>query len=109
MLRPTYPIVTARLLLHNLRLETLGSELNHTAMKKAYARVFPDLIRAGIEAELLDSRLGEFDLSCLGAALDHSRDFKFGYLGLQILYDRYFLHVAERRIEPYSLTVAEGQ
>ena len=50
-------------------------------------------MRQGIEAELLDERLGGYDLKCLGAALDANRDLKFTYLGLQILYDRYFLHV----------------
>src|SRR4029077_15246401 len=43
--------------------------------------------------------LGQYDLKCLGAALDANRDLKFTYLGLQILYDRYFLHVGGRRIE----------
>jgi ribonucleoside-diphosphate reductase alpha chain len=108
---PAYSFVTARLLLNNLRLETLGREVSHAWMKAGYAQVFPDLIRLGIDAELLDPRLGEFDLRCLGAALDHSRDLKFGYLGLQILYDRYFLHVKGRRIElpqTFFMRVAMG-
>jgi len=108
---PKYGFVTARLLMNNLRLETLGRELSHAAMKSAYAESFPDLIRAGIDAELLDPRLGEFDLACLGAALDHNRDLKFGYLGLQILYDRYFLHIGGRRIElpqTFFMRVAMG-
>ncbi len=108
---PSYSFVTARLLLNTLRLETLGREVSHASMKAGYAQVFPDLIRRGIEAELLDPRLGEFDLQCLGAALDHSRDLKFGYLGLQILYDRYFLHVQGTRIElpqTFFMRVAMG-
>jgi len=108
---PKYGFVTARLLMNNLRFETLGRELSHGAMKGAYAESFPELIRAGIEAELLDPRLGEFDLACLGAALDHNRDLKFGYLGLQILYDRYFLHIGGRRIElpqTFFMRVAMG-
>src|SRR5690606_8804388 len=108
---PAYSFVTARLLLNNLRLETQGREVSHAGMKHGYAEAFPGLIRAGIEAELLDARLGEFDLACLGAALDHNRDLKFGYLGLQILYDRYFLHVQGRRIElpqTFFMRVAMG-
>ena len=108
---PSYSFVTARLLLNNLRLETLGREVSHAAMKSGYAQTFPDLIRLGIDAELLDPRLGEFDLRCLGAALDAGRDLKFGYLGLQILYDRYFLHVQGRRIElpqTFFMRVAMG-
>ncbi len=108
---PAYTYVTARLLLNDLRLETLGRAVTHGGMKKGYAEAFPDLIRQGIEAELLDVRLAEFDLDCLGAALDHSRDLKFGYLGLQILYDRYFLHIRGRRIElpqTFFMRVAMG-
>jgi ribonucleoside-diphosphate reductase alpha chain len=53
----------------------------------------------GINAELLDARLAQFDLTKLAAALVKERDFQFGYLGIQTLYDRYFLHIEERRIE----------
>src|SRR5690606_2321253 len=53
----------------------------------------------GIENSLLDSKLGQFDLPRLGRALKAERDLQFNYLGLQTLYDRYFLHVRGRRIE----------
>src|SRR6185503_8437816 len=96
---PGYSYVTARLLMHTLRLETLGVECTHAEMGTRYAEYLPEFIKTGIEAELLDERLGTFDLKCLGAALDANRDLKFTYLGLQILYDRYFLHVRGRRIE----------
>jgi ribonucleoside-diphosphate reductase alpha chain len=96
---PGYSYVTARLLLHSLRLETLGTEVTQAEMPARYADYLPEFVRQGIEAELLDERLARYDLKCLGAALDASRDLKFTYLGLQILYDRYFLHVRGRRIE----------
>ncbi len=96
---PGYSYVTARLLLHSLRLEALGAEVTHDEMATRYARYLPEFVKRGIEAELLDERLGQYDLSCLGAALDANRDLKFTYLGLQILYDRYFLHIRGRRIE----------
>ncbi|MFN9489999.1 MAG: ribonucleoside-diphosphate reductase subunit alpha [Betaproteobacteria bacterium] len=96
---PGYSYVTARLLLHTMRLETLGEEVTQEEMSTRYAAYLPDMIRKGIEAELLDERLGQYDLAALGAALDPSRDLKFAYLGLQILYDRYFLHIEGRRIE----------
>lgn len=108
---PAYSYVTARLLLHTLRLETIGEEVMQAEMKERYAEVFPRLIRKGIEAELLDERIANFDLKCLGAALDANRDLKFGYLGLQILYDRYFLHVRGSRIElpqTFFMRVAMG-
>ncbi len=108
---PAYSYVTARLLLHTLRLETIGEEVTQSEMKVRYADVFPQLIAKGIAAELLDERIGNYDLKCLGAALDANRDFKFGYLGLQILYDRYFLHVRGARIElpqTFFMRVAMG-
>jgi ribonucleoside-diphosphate reductase alpha chain len=96
---PSYTLVTARLLLHTLRLETLGVEATQGDMKTRYAEYLPAFVKKGIAAELLDERLGAYDLKALGAALDASRDLKFTYLGLQILYDRYFLHIEGQRIE----------
>ena len=96
---PAYSYVTARLLLHAVRREVLGEEVPQAEMKKRYAEYFPRFVKRGIKAELLDERLANFDLVKLGAALDASRDLKFGYLGLQTLYDRYFLHVKGTRIE----------
>jgi ribonucleoside-diphosphate reductase alpha chain len=96
---PGYSYVTARLLLNSLRLETLGHEVTQADMNTRYAQYLPEFIKLGVEAELLDERLADYDLKCLGAALDAKRDLKFTYLGLQILYDRYFLHIRGRRIE----------
>ena len=96
---PCYSYVTARLLLHSLRLETLGEEVTHAGMRTRYAEYLPEFVKQGIAADLLDERLAGYDLKCLGAALDANRDLKFAYLGLQILYDRYFLHIQGRRIE----------
>ena len=96
---PGYSKVTARLLLNSLRLETLGEEVTQADMATRYALYLPEFIRLGVETELLDERLAGYDLKCLGAALDPERDLQFTYLGLQILYDRYFLHHNGRRIE----------
>ena len=96
---PGYSFVTARLLLHSLRLETLGEEVTQAEMHARYAQYLPEFVQQGIAADLLDERLAGYDLKCLGAALDANRDLKFTYLGLQILYDRYFLHIQGRRIE----------
>jgi ribonucleoside-diphosphate reductase alpha chain len=96
---PGYAFVSARLLMDTLRLETLGTEATQADMKTRYAEYLPEFIRKGIAAELLDERLANYDLKALGAALDAGRDLKFTYLGLQILYDRYFLHIEGQRIE----------
>ena len=108
---PAYSYVSARLLLHTIRREVLREEVFQAEMKKRYAEYFPQFVRRGIEAELLDERLASFDLRKLGAALDASRDLKFGYLGLQTLYDRYFLHIQGTRIElpqAFFMRVAMG-
>jgi len=96
---PAYNYVTARLLLDLIRAEVLGESVNHAAMQSGYAEYFPQYIKLGVEAGLLDKRLAQFDLTRLSGAFAADRDFKFGYLGLQTLYDRYFLHIEERRIE----------
>ena len=96
---PAYNYVTARLQLDLVRAEVLAESVSHAEMATRYAEYFPRYIKIAIEAGLLDPRLGQFDLVQLGAVLKHDRDFQFGYLGLQTLYDRYFLHIEERRIE----------
>src|SRR5438270_195263 len=96
---PAYSYVTARLLLDIIRLEVLGEEASQGDMETRYAAYFPQSIERGIAAELLESELARFDLDKLGKALKARRDLQFGYLGLQTLYDRYFLHVHGRRIE----------
>jgi ribonucleoside-diphosphate reductase alpha chain len=96
---PAYSYVTARLLLHSVRTEVLGEETSQAEMATRYATSFPQFIERGIAAELLDPELARFDLARLGKALKAERDLQFGYLGLQTLYDRYFLHVRGHRIE----------
>jgi ribonucleoside-diphosphate reductase alpha chain len=108
---PAYTRATARLLLHTIRKEILGEEVAASAMGERYAEYFRRFVRSGIDAELLDERLAQFDLARLGAALAPERDLQFDYLGLQTLYDRYFLHVDERRIElpqAFFMRVAMG-
>ena len=108
---PAYSYVTARLLLNNVRYEVLGEEVSQQAMHTQYKEYFPVFIKRGIEAELLDQRLAQFDLDRLGDALNADRDLQFDYLGLQTLYDRYFLHIKERRIElpqAFFMRVAMG-
>ncbi|MGH8667642.1 MAG: ribonucleotide reductase N-terminal alpha domain-containing protein, partial [Burkholderiales bacterium] len=109
--QPAYGYVTARLLLDTIRLEVLGEEAGQAEMETRYARYFPQFIARGISAELLDPELARFDLARLGKALKARRDLQFGYLGLQTLYDRYFLHVGGRRIElpqAFFMRVAMG-
>ncbi|MGB2816904.1 MAG: ribonucleoside-diphosphate reductase subunit alpha [Burkholderiaceae bacterium] len=108
---PAYSYVTARLLLHTVRSEVLGEEVVQEQMASRYAEAFPRFIKYGVDAGLLDDRLGQYDLKRLGAALKADRDLQFDYLGLQTLYDRYFLHHDGRRFElpqPFFMRVAMG-
>ncbi|MBR1125227.1 ribonucleoside-diphosphate reductase subunit alpha [Bradyrhizobium lablabi] len=114
---PNYVYVSARLLLDKLRTEVLSyvdgtpASASQADMAVRYAEFFPAYIRTGIGAELLDPELGRFDLKRLAAALKPERDLSFQFLGLQTLYDRYFLHVAGNRIElpqAFFMRVAMG-
>ncbi len=108
---PAYSQVTARLLMHTIRKEVFGKEVAQADAAQNYVEYFPKFIKKGIEAELLDAKLGQFDLKKLAAALVPERDLQFGYLGLQTLYDRYFLHIQGSRIEmpqAFYMRVAMG-
>ena len=108
---PAYTRATARLLMHTIRREILGDEVTHGEMATRYADYFPGFIKKGVDAELLDLKLMQYDLPRLGAALKAERDLQFDYLGLQTLYDRYFLHIDEARIElpqAFFMRVAMG-
>ncbi len=108
---PDYTYATARLLLHTILKEVLGEEVTQAEMATRYADYFPGFIKKGVENGLLDEQLLQFDLKKLGAALKNERDLQFDYLGLQTLYDRYFLHVRKQRIElpqAFFMRVAMG-
>src|SRR5256886_8674074 len=115
---PAYSFVTARLLLDAIRFEALGEEATHADMATRYPESFPRLVKHGIKIGLLKEALAHYDLQKLGAALKPERDLQFGYLGLQTLYDRYFLidqyatfSGAGRRFElpqPFFMRVAMG-
>ncbi len=108
---PAYSQVTARLLMHTIRKEVFGQEVAQADANTMYVEYFPKFIKKGIDADLLDAKLGQFDLSKLANALVPERDLQFGYLGLQTLYDRYFLHIQGQRIEmpqAFYMRVAMG-
>src|SRR5215475_14446009 len=101
---PNYAYVSARLLLDKLRTEVLSyvesspTNASQADMAVRYSEYFPAYVRTGIASELLDPELARFDLKRLGAALKPERDLSLQFLGLQTLYDRYFLHVRGNRI-----------
>jgi len=108
---PDYTFATARLLFHTIAKEVLGQDVAQADMSQAYADYFAPFIKRGVEHELLDEKLLQFDLPRLAGALKAERDLQFDYLGLQTLYDRYFLHVGKSRIElpqAFFMRVAMG-
>ena len=96
-----YSMVAARLLLDNLRTEALSylndrpTEATQAEMAKRYPATLKKYIKKAVELELLDEELTRYDLARLGAAIKPERDQQFTYLGLQTLYDRYFIHTEE--------------
>jgi len=101
---PNYSFVTARLLMDKLRAEALGflgiaKEATQSDMELYYARALPVYLKKGVELELVSPELLNFDHEKLGKALLADRDLQFTYLGLQTLYDRYFIHSNDVRIE----------
>ena len=101
---PNYSFVTARLLMDKLRAEALGflgiaTEATQSDMELYYARALPVYLQKGVELELVSPELLNFDHEKLGKALLADRDLQFTYLGLQTLYDRYFIHSNDVRIE----------
>ena len=105
---PNYSYVTARLLLHKLFAEDIAAAyglgdvplFDEVVLGRIYRQVFRNYIPKGIQAELLSPRMGgTFDLDVLAEALKPSLDLQFQYLGLQTLYDRYFLHQDGVRLE----------
>ena len=108
---PDYTYAAARLLFHTIAKEVLAQDLAPGDMAQAYVDYFPGFIKKGVENDLLDESLLQFDLKRMGGALKSDRDMQFDYLGLQTLYDRYFLHVGKTRIEmpqAFFMRVAMG-
>lgn len=107
---PNYTYVSARLLLNDLEQEAfrfLGLDrANHD-----FDTYFRAYLKRGAELELLDPRLQQFDLKQICAGIKRDRDQQFTYLGLQTLYDRYFIHSNDQRFElpqAFFMRVAMG-
>ncbi|MCW9046941.1 MAG: ribonucleoside-diphosphate reductase subunit alpha [Gammaproteobacteria bacterium] len=114
---PDYSYVSARLLLNNCRREAFtflqihDQRVLQSDMSDQYADYFNNYIKKAVELELLDGEILQYDLDLLGKAILPERDFQFSYLGLQTLYDRYFIHQDEIHFElpqAFFMRVAMG-
>jgi ribonucleoside-diphosphate reductase alpha chain len=94
---PNYTYVTARLLRDDLLKE--GLEFMGLPLDTPENEALETFLQKGVALELLDPQLLSFDLTTLKAAIDPSRSNQFTYLGLQTLYDRYFIHSEDTRFE----------
>ena len=101
---PNYTFATARILLDSLRSEALSfleitENATHEEMSAIYPEALSAFVKKGIELELLNPELANYDLDLLGKAMIPDNDLLFSYLGIQTLYDRYFIHSNEIRFE----------
>ena len=101
---PNYTFATARILLDSLRSEALSfleitENATHEEMSALYPEALNAFVKKGIELELLNPELANYDLDLLGKAMIPDNDLLFSYLGIQTLYDRYFIHSNEIRFE----------
>ncbi|MBX7244948.1 MAG: ribonucleoside-diphosphate reductase subunit alpha [Candidatus Sumerlaeaceae bacterium] len=97
---PAYSHVAARLMLESIY-DEVAEDVSETDAAARYRAAFVSNVRSAVAAGRLDPLLLEFDLEKMAAAMDLSRDHLLDYMGLQTLYDRYFLRVegGERRLE----------
>ena len=114
---PNYSYAAARLLMDSLRFDALGflgmntNVATQAEMADLYPSYFKNYVHRAVELELLDPRLAQYDLERLGQAMDANRDLQFTYLGLQTLFDRYFIHSRDTRFElpqAFFMRVAMG-
>ena len=101
---PNYTFATARILLDSLRSEALSfleitENATHEEMSALYPKALNAFVKKGIELELLNPELANYDLDLLCKAMIPDNDLLFSYLGIQTLYDRYFIHSNEIRFE----------
>ena len=97
---PAYDTVAARLLRMVISNEALGSApVDADEYERLYRNQFEHYVIDGIVADRLTPDLRRYDLTRLAEALQPSQDNLFKYPGLQAVYDRYLLHIDNRRIE----------
>ena len=108
---PSYAYVAARLLLNNLYKEVFGEGVDSEVFEQQYKKSFVQNIKRLVKAERLSEDLLSYDLDLLSSHIVTERDGLFKYLGIQTLYDRYFIHIEQRRMETpqgFYMRVAMG-
>lgn len=88
---PCYSRIAARMLLNTVYEEVVGVGVESPDFEKKHADAFKKSLERGVALGRIDKELLTFDLDALSALLDTKNDLHFEYLGLQTLYDRYFV------------------
>ncbi len=92
---PAYGYLAARLLLQRLYKEVIGVSTTADERADIYRRAFVSGIQSHATQGNLDPRMAKMDLDRLAKALRPGRDYEFNFLGLQTLYERYFIRTGE--------------
>lgn len=95
---PKYSYLAARVLTNDLYRDVINSDETEPDFSAVYRAGLRTSIAQGVAAERLDPKMNDFDFEALANAMDPSRDQLFEYLGIQTLYERYFIRDLTQRI-----------
>lgn len=96
---PAYSYFASRLFMQKLYKEAIGRSVNSEVEEILYRESFINGIKKGAESGMLDRKLLEFDLVKMSKGLMLERDELLQYMGMQTLYERYFMKIDKRRVE----------
>lgn len=98
---PEFRFFAARLLLTFIYEEVLDWKVEDGVgkLKKAHQEGFEKYLKRGIELGLLSPDLTNFNIKAISQKINPIADFKFDFLGIMTLYDRYLLHERKEEIQ----------
>ncbi|MEX0598473.1 MAG: ATP cone domain-containing protein, partial [Candidatus Paceibacterota bacterium] len=86
-----YSVLAARLLLNTIYENVIGNNLDYDNLDSLYQNSFVNNIQSAVEAGLLSKDMLDYNLEWLASKIKPERDGLFKFLGIQTLYDRYFI------------------
>ena len=96
---PMYRFVAAGLLRATIYKEVFGENADSDAFELQYKKTFIMNIKELVKHKIASRELLKFDLKYLSSCIKIDRDRNFAYLGLQTLYDRYLMHINDKKME----------
>ena len=88
---PAYSVLAARLLLNTIYEGVIGESLDYANLDTLYREAFVNNIQAAVNAGILSEDMLDYNLEWLATKIKPERDNLFKFLGIQTLYDRYFI------------------